>query len=296
VDSLLEDPIFWRVVLALLAIGCFYFGFLWWRRARVIDDTPLSRVRSAAHFNEALRGRGTLLAGNEIRAPLSARPCVWWSFQIERKEQTGKSTSWRTIKSGTSELPFLLTDESGWCVVNPSGAEVFPSDHSTWYGSSEWPANTGSSGAILDRLVSDYRYTEHRIYEHERIDAIGEFRTVGGINGIDTESEAAELLRQWKTDQPRLMQRFDENRDGVLSQREWESARLAARRDIETRAQQKAPERYNVMLKPQDEKPFLIAAYDLALLARRYRRRAAVALLAFVVLCGVLTSLLLSPM
>jgi hypothetical protein len=296
VASLLEDPIFWRVALALLAIGCFYLGFLWWRRARVIDDTPLSRVRSAAQGFVEVRGRGTLLKGSEIRAPLSARPCVWWSFQIERKEETGKSTSWRTIKRGASTVPFLLTDESGWCVVNPTGAEVFPSDHSTWYGSSEWPSNTGTSAAVLDRMLADYRYTEHRIYEHERIDAIGEFRTMGGISGIDTEAEAMELLRQWKTDQPRLMQRFDDNRDGVLSQAEWEKARLEARRAVETRVQQQAPPRYNVMLRPSDDKPFLIAAYDLALLARRYRRRAVVALLAFVVLCGVLTSLLISPM
>jgi hypothetical protein len=295
VNQLLEDPRFWRIALSLAAAACFYLGFRWWRLARVIDDTPLSRVRSAAQGFVEVSGRGTLPEGSENRAPLSARPCVWWSYKIQHKRQSGKSTTWQTIRSDSSNIPFLLTDESGWCVVNPMGAEVFPGDHSTWYGSTDWPANTGSNGAVLDRLLSDYRYTEYRIYEHERINAIGEFCTMGGIKGVDTESAATELLRQWKQDQSQLLRRFDENSDGVLSRDEWDKARLAARREVETRAQLQAPERYNVLMKPQDDRPFLIASFDLSQLARRYRWRASLALLAFVVLCGVLTDLFTDP-
>jgi E3 Ubiquitin ligase len=271
-----------RLLLGAVAAGSFWFWFVWWKKARLIDDTPRSRIRSAAQGYVELRGRGQLPASQPNLAPLTRRPCVWWMFKIERYESSGKSSHWRTVNSGTSTVPFLLHDEDQWCVVNPTGAEVFPGDRSIWRGDSAWP-QSGPQGERVRAFGSGaYRYTEHRIYEQEQLDVIGEFRSVGGVQSIDKEEALSTLLRQWKEDQAALMQRFDDNRDGVLSAAEWERARTAARQEIDQRLLAETPSSYSVVMRTGDDRPFLIAACDLAKVARRYRLYAIGAVVAFV--------------
>ena len=59
----MHDPQFWMGVLAIAAPLLFYFGFRNWRVARLIDDTPVSRVRSAAQGYVELSGIAKLPDG-----------------------------------------------------------------------------------------------------------------------------------------------------------------------------------------------------------------------------------------
>jgi hypothetical protein len=289
--EMLEHP-FWRAVMVVLVPLSFWFGFRCWRRARLIGDLPTSRVRSAAQGYVELLGRARLTAGTAILAPLTRRPCVWWTYQIQEKRRSGKKWSWVIVDSGTSDTPFLLEDDSGWCVVNPLGAEVFPEDERTWYGNSGWPANVPAlaSSSWLVGTLSEYRYTEHSIAEQEMVNAMGSFRTVGGVQSVDRDAAMAQLLAQWKQDMPALIARFDADHNGVLDQQEWEKARAAARQQVEQRMLTAAPTEYAVLSKPDDERPFLLASGNLERLAGRYRWQAAGALLLFIILCGVLTA------
>lgn len=281
----MEDEWKLRLFLGVVVVLSFWFWFRAWKKARIIDDTPRSRIRSAAQGYVELRGRGELPDGQPNLAPLTRRPCVWWMFKIERFESSGKSSHWRTINSGTSTVPFLLRDEDHWCVVNPAGAEVYPGDKSVWRGDTDWPQSLlpatgrGVFGAFGG---GRYRYTEHRIYEHEQLDAIGEFRSVGGVQGVDQEQAVAELLRRWKQDQAALLQRFDANRDGVLGADEWERARDAARREVDGRLLAETPASYNVLMKTGDDRPFLIAAEDLGKVSRGFKVQAFIAVAAFI--------------
>ena len=290
--DLLEDPIFWRTVMIVLLPLSFWFGFRCWRRARLIGDVPTSRVRSAAQGYVELLGRARLTPGTAVVSPLTRRACVWWTYQIEEQRRSGRNTRWVTVDSDTSYTPFLLEDDSGWCVVNPMGAEVFPEDERTWYGNSGWPANVPAlaTRSWVVGAVSEYRYTEHTIGEHEMVNAMGDFRTIGGVQVLDKEASVARLLAQWKQDMPALNARFDADHNGVLDQREWETARAAARQQVEQRSLRETPAEYAVLAKPEDDRPFLLASGNLEKLARRYRWQAAGALLLFVVLCGVLTA------
>ncbi|MCC7463715.1 MAG: hypothetical protein IT480_14780 [Gammaproteobacteria bacterium] len=268
-----------------------------WRRARAIDDTPTSRVRSAAQGYVELAGRASC-AAEEQRAPLSGRPCVWWHYKIEQRREGNRGGRWETINSGTSAVPFLLTDATDVCLVDPRGAEVFPSDESSWRGATPWPVRAGSgdaaiAGALGASAGGAYRYTEHRIYPDVTVGVIGEFRTLGGVGAEDAATRALELLRAWKRDQPELLRRFDADSDGVLSQREWERARAAARRQIMEQPPPAATlPRLNVIARPADRRPFLLAGVDLETVARRYRRRAAIATAVFVIAAGLAASLL----
>ena len=274
---------FWLLVagLAAGAVYSFWYAFKAWRKNRVIEDTPTSRVRSAAQGYVELSGHGILPADSQNKGPLTGMPCTWWRYKIEERRYAGRSRSWSTVQSDTSATPFLLDDGTGHCLIDPRGAEVFPGVTDVWYGPSEWPEvhipnGTGIFGWLVDSFVTDkYRYTEYRLQPHEQVYAIGAFRSLGGASVQDPDAAAAELLHAWKRDQAALLARFDSNHDGALSSAEWEQARAAARRQvIEGRAAEVRPPSLNVLADPMDGRSFLLAASDGESLARRFRRRA----------------------
>ncbi|HLZ99201.1 MAG TPA: GIDE domain-containing protein [Steroidobacteraceae bacterium] len=264
-----------------------------------MGDTPTSRVRSAAQGYVELTGRGMMPPNTQNKAPLTGIPCTWWRYKIEQRG-ANRSRSWSAVQSGTSEESFLLDDGTGQCLIDPRGADVFPSTSDVWYGSSEWPdgvripSGGGVLGWLLDAVPTGrYRYTEHRLEERGRLCAIGSFRSLGGVSVESPDRAVAELLRGWKQDQASLLARFDMNHDGVISAAEWDRARAAAREQVVAAAGAgtQAPG-INVLSKPEDGRAFLLAAFDEQTLARTLRRRAAAGMAGFVASCCALTWML----
>ena len=277
-----DDFWFWTLTLGVAAIGGGALSLRWVKVARLIEDTPTSRVRSAAQGYVELTGRGLPLAGTKNLGPLTQRPCVWWRYRVSKKEQGGRNRgdSWRTVTSGQSSQPFLLDDGTGRCIVQPDGADVISSESTTWYGDTPWPKGPPGAGRPNSR---DYRYFEERIYEQERVYALGEFRSHGPQQGEDLQAVASALLSQWKDDQAKLVERFDADRDGRISLEEWERARLEARRAAEQQARERPPvEMLHALSSPGGDQLFLIAALPPGDLAKRYRRRAMLAFVGFV--------------
>jgi E3 ubiquitin ligase len=292
---------FWLIVIGLAAGAAysFWYAFKAWKRNRVIEDTPTSRVRSAAQGYVELSGRGMLPPSSANKAPLTGTLCTWWRYKIEERRYTGRSRAWSTIQSDTSAVPFLLDDGTGQCLIDPRGAEVFPHATDVWYGPSQWPEvhipnGTGIFGWLVDTFVTDkYRYTEHRLQPHEQLYAIGAFRSLGGVSVEDPEGAITELLREWKQDQATLLARFDGNHDGTLSGAEWDRARAAARKQVlDGRAAETRPPSLNVLADPADGRSFLLAASDGEALARRFRHRALAGIGGFVGSSAALTWML----
>jgi hypothetical protein len=290
----MNDPLFWKAALLVASPLCFYFGFRNWRLARLIEDTPLSRVRSAAQGYMELSGAANLPEGKPNVAPLSGLPCVWWLFRIEQRRGSGRNQRWETIDHGVSTVPFRLADETGECLVDPAGADVRPGNEDCWRGTEPWPRSAPLTGRQLLGW-GDYRYTEHRIVAGAHVSVIGDFRTLGGVSVSDVTGEVMALLADWKKDQKALLQRFDANGDGVLSQDEWERARTAARTLIEQRAPAAAAPTANAVVRPSDGRPYLIAASDLRKVAGRSRLAAALLLAGFLVAVSALAVLFLGP-
>lgn len=293
---------FWFLAAALAgaALYSFYYCFASWRRNRVVGDTPTSRVRSAAQGYVEFTGRGMMPANTQNRAPLTGIPCTWWRYKIEQRGGRARSRSWSDVQSGTSETPFLLDDGTGQCVIDPRGAEVFPNACDVWYGSSEWPdgvripSGGGALGWLMDAVATgNYRYTEDRLESHERLYAIGTFRSLGGVSVESPDPAVAGLLRDWKHDQASLLARFDADHDGVLNAAEWERARAAAREQVlAAAATQATAPGIHLLSKPEDGRPFLLAASDEQTLARGLRRRAAAGVVGFIASASALTWML----
>lgn len=271
-------------MLGVAVLGGGWLAFRFMHIARMLEDTPTSRVRSAAQGYVELVGRSKALAGATNLAPLTQRPCVWWRFRIQRR--TGSSSrgnrraKWQTVQSGRSEQPFVLDDGTGECIIQPAGAEVLTAETTTWYGDTPWP--TLAPGKRSPFGEPEYRYYEERIYEHEQVHVLGHFRTHSGTANTSRDTDVAALLAEWKQDQAGLVARFDADGDGQVSLGEWERAREEARHAVTQRHLEKpVPAAVHVISRPDSRQLFLIAAYPEKELAKRFRRRALLAFVGF---------------
>jgi len=265
--------------------GATAYSVVHWRRARAFEDTPASRVRSAAQGYVELSGIARALPGTPTRAPLTGKPCLWFQYKIEER---GSRNDWRTIDSGTSDETFALDDDTGRVTVDPTGADVTALDKSVWY--ADDPGTLPALRPIqwMGALASRYRCTERLIVEGQPLSAVGLFRTQRAADAAGSpDTELALRLREWKQD-PQRMARVDRDHDGTISPAEWEQARSEARDEVlkELREQAAQPG-WHVLQKPVDGRPFLLGAGSVASLAGRYRRYAWLLLAAGIALWGI---------
>ena len=182
----LDPGAFWffLALIAAAALAGFYFAFRFLRRLRIIQDTPTSKIRSAAQGYLELEGRGELMVGEPIIAPLTGQTCTWYRYKVEKREvrySNGKRReTWKTLDSATSDNLFLLVDDTGQCIVDPEGAEVTPSARDVWYGNSRQPTRGPVRGGTRLLATGDYRYTDERMLPADVLYALGLFKTVGG--------------------------------------------------------------------------------------------------------------------
>lgn len=240
----------WLICLGLLALISLAAWLSALHRRRALDDTPTSRVASAAQGYVELRGSGRALAGMPLLSPLSGFPCLWYRFQIEEKSHDGK---WRTVERGESTSSFILDDGSGECVIDPENAEVMTRHKNV--------RNTGKR-----------RHSEWTLQIGDPIYALGDFRTIGGASlELDAAGDARELLGEWKAQPQALLKRFDLDGNGELSMQEWTLARQAARREIAQRhAELRAAADTHLLRRPADGRLFLVANLDPQGISRRY--------------------------
>lgn len=255
---------FWAgtVLGTLVGVGVFVYGFAQLRRARLLENTPTSRVRSAAQGYVEFHGHARLLPGPEVRSPLSAERCCWWEYKIEqrRTEMRGgkRRTEWVTIDARTSDELFLLDDGTAQCVIDPVGARVLPSLSRTWRGYHPRPQSFPAQSSRF--AIGDYRYTERLLSFGAWLYVIGQFQSQTAARYDDESRDVSDLLAQWKRDQRALLQRFDSNGDGKIDLQEWEQARRAA--IAEVRAQQverSVQPDLHVLSKPKDRRPFILS-------------------------------------
>lgn len=210
-----------------VVVSAFVFAFSSLRKARLIEDTPTSVIRSAPQGYVELTGTSKP-DQKKLTAPLTASPCLWFHYKVEKHVRSGKKSYWKTVKKGTSDFSFFLEDETGLCHIHPDGAHVVPNVSRVWYGSSSVPDR--APGASISIFSSRrYRYTEKRIHEGEMLYALGLFHSIGAPSaGEQAKDHMAKLLSIWKADRVSLLQRFDKNADGEIDVSEWELARAEA--------------------------------------------------------------------
>ncbi|MDH4561953.1 GIDE domain-containing protein [Pseudomonas sp. BN411] len=262
------------------SLGAFAGGGWWCLRrlsqARMLLDTPTSKIRSAAQGYVELYGVLHEQGDGQLSAPLTGKPCLWWRYRIEEYSESGKSKTWRVVDSGVSDAWLRLADATGECLIDPRGAEVRPSSREVWKGTSRHPRGLVRSGLGSWIGSGEYRYTEERLHTGEPLYAIGDFHTSGGgRQGLDLNAAQGAVIREWKGDFTGLLTRFDSNGDGQLDEAEWGRVRLAAQLEAEDRHRRtSAAPAMNHMRRPKESQPFLLSSHGEDVLARQFRWQA----------------------
>lgn len=281
---------FWTFVgiLGLCAPLTFWFAFSRLREGRLIQDTPTSRVRSAAQGYVELEGFARLMPGPPIFSPLSRARCVWWRYVIEHRENSSQSgrqrNEWRVIEKACSDELFVLADSSGECIIDPHAAQVLPSLKRCWRGGTPRPIEVPDKSPWFS--IGDYRYTEQLICVGDPLYALGLFRSQTAVLSEDEAGDVRELLQEWKRDHRALLRRFDRNGDGEIDVAEWDVARAAALAEVRAgQLERSVQPDLHVLCKPPDHRRFLISTLSQTELVHRMRRGAA-ALLSVALLSG----------
>lgn len=282
-------------VVAIVAAMGLYGVFYNLKRARVIEDTPTSKIRSASQGYAELSGFAKPADGIVLHSPLSGKACLWYRYKIERYERSGKSSSWRTVEKNTSNNLFALEDTTGVCYLYPNKAEFSSDWKDQWKGSSKNPLNDmGATGLLALVGGSRYRYTEERIHENDFLYALGMFQTTRAPSPLEqAKQNMADILFEWKQDYDQLLERFDSDSDGKIDMAEWENARKAAF----SQAKEEAYKNHNhqeihTLTRPPKNQPFIISNKDPQKLSSRYRWQACGMGIVFIAASGLAVHLL----
>jgi hypothetical protein len=247
-----ERPEAWPWALFAMAAVSFFAWMANYRRYRQIHDLPTSRIASAAQGYVELFGRCESLPASALASPLSATACCWHAWRIRRRNSRDQ---WETVDSGRSVAPFQLIDDTGHCLVMPEGAEVLSGHTKTW-------------------REGEREYTEWLLLPYTPLYAIGAFATTGAdtVTAREEHQAMADLLAEWKSSPALLHARFDLDSDGQLDLREWELARLEARRELRRRrAEAPAARDLHTLQRPRDGRLFLLANELPERIGLRYR-------------------------
>lgn len=117
-----STPWFWPVLGACVGLYLFYHGFQLLQRKRLIENTPSSKIRSAAMGLVELSGLAN--GPYTIPAPITGVPCYYYRTMVWQWKQRGKSSGWEKVADDSLHLPFFLDDGTARVLVNPQGAEL----------------------------------------------------------------------------------------------------------------------------------------------------------------------------
>jgi hypothetical protein len=213
-----------------LGIWLFFDGFKKWRRKRLIENIPTSKVRSLAMGLVELIGQAEPRV-SPIKGPITKKDCVFFKYLVERYEKRGKNSSWVRVAGDTSISPFYVDDSTGKVLVDPKNAEInFAEPDFSYEGGG---AFGGSIPTNLENFLvaNNIRYTslfgtqrmrfrEWDIYPDEQIYVLG---TAEKNNDFisDYKIKLNETLAALKADSA-AMKKLDTNGDGTVSIEEWE--------------------------------------------------------------------------
>jgi Zn-finger nucleic acid-binding protein len=130
----IDDGVFVSTLGIAGGIALFFHGFRLNRRKRLIETTPTSSIRSLAMGLVEITGQAEP-DGPLLKAPFSAMPCVFFTYQVEERQRSGKQDKWVTIVKGESHQSFTVRDATGSVMILPIGAELTIESRGTYQNS-----------------------------------------------------------------------------------------------------------------------------------------------------------------
>ncbi len=258
----LDKTLVYLVGGAVGGVVLFAYGFALWRRKRLIEDTPTSKVRSMPMGRVEIHGRAQEKA--ELTAPITGSSCVYYRYKVEERRGSGKNERWVTVESGDSSAwGFYLEDDTGSVLIEPERAEILLEP--------DYQETNPVYGGALQGFVQErglerrswlgwrrrMRFSEWHIAPGDELYVLGVAQARAGI-AQERRARIAEKLRALKSD-PEAMAHLDLDADGSVSAEEWEVARRLAVQQVH---QEGVEDRVSVGRDSDGNAPFFISDRD----------------------------------
>ena len=120
------------IITIVAGVLCMLAGYRAGTRVRELTGTPIAPAASVHSGRNAVQGTVEAF-GPAQTTELTNRKCVWYSFRAEEGSQHRDSdgnmeTRWQTTEAKTWGAPFLVRDESGAVLVDPTDAKMVLSE------------------------------------------------------------------------------------------------------------------------------------------------------------------------
>ncbi len=206
-------------------------AFRGWRRKRLMENVPTSKIRSMAMGIVELHGSAVTGLG-VLKAPLTNRECIYYKIEVAG------------FSSSQSDSLFYLEDDTGKVLIDPKKVEILLDNSSKyqfikWHNIKKIPdsilnycATEGISGdACLNEWIirpNDQIYVLGTVYKDPSLIIDYKSKLEKQLKSIEfypkkMEKKFNEELLRIKNN-PRDMKRLDTDGDGVISNEEWDQA------------------------------------------------------------------------
>jgi len=236
--------IYWvYIALSGVLVSTLASVFHYWRYLK-ISEAPISSISSAAQGYVELYGKAS--TEKPLVTPYHGIPCVWFRAWVFSNPQSNHHAQQlldnRLLDYQESQSPFILQDDSGRCVVNPTGAEVI------YYQARTWRKN-------------NHRYVEEYLPAHQSIYVIGALDTrKDNLDAKRLNQQVSAHLAALKQTPSRLLHLYDHDLNGEIDMHEWELARQDAIHQVTSAHAMQAHTSSFVLSKPAGQQLFLISA------------------------------------
>ncbi|MDD5189792.1 MAG: LemA family protein, partial [Dehalococcoidales bacterium] len=177
---------------AVLALGSLIGAFYFFRKKRLVDDTPTSKTLGV--FIGLAELKGTAESDAPVTSRLAEIPCVVYTWHVDEHwsrtvtytttDSKGHTTThtrhesgWKTVANGAQSIPFYLKDDAGVIRIIPEGASIEDKEvfDKTVGRADPLYYNKGPAAAIVN---SDFRrrFVEHAIPLHTKLYVMGQAR------------------------------------------------------------------------------------------------------------------------
>lgn len=208
-------PIFAFILPLLFSVILYSFTIRFSKFRRIIEDTPLAKIRSAAQGYNQLVGNIMPLTSPPMLAPLTKIPCGWYKYSItDDREQASKPPDGYISdfpKSDVSDDWILFNDGTGECFINPKDLRIYPTQFSLWQDKTPMPGIVPSNAhhhlnnqeKIVGDVIMEAGFSGHYHFREDRLDlntplyVIGMFQTIEIPLDCKNYKEIKELVKAW---------------------------------------------------------------------------------------------------
>jgi len=133
IEAVITNELFWQLSIAfvfgtLFIGGGLYFigrGLVLGRRALTLWRSDPISVQAVGYADGPVEVEGRVsVADDTLKSPFTETQCVTYQYRVDEHTKSSNGGSWDTQEKGRKSVPFLLEDDTGSVLIDPSTADL----------------------------------------------------------------------------------------------------------------------------------------------------------------------------